>query len=843
MVSIDDKRLQHAFLEEVTELLENLNKQLLLLEDSPTDKNVINEIFRMTHSIKSESALIGFKNISTISHKMEDIFERVRRGALIVDRKIMDALFSAFDRIMALISAIQNGESEAGYEIIDVVNPLLEILKEKPMEVKNASDIKQEQIKPKEETQQQNPTEESFATKLAVNQKELKEFKNVNFSDVEKTQIEDGIERGETLYRLVYHLQDDCDMRYPRAYLVYNNFLNNGNVVKIIPDIQMETEDEKFKEVEMYYLTNANFAKLKECADVDQVDRLDVYSIDLKDIHKILGLSSADIKDTGLSQEEIEEAERLEKQWLKQIEEETKKEALKKEIKEDKILTGNISQEESQKEKLEEKKSIASGASQGKELQKQTIRVDIERLDILMNLVGELIINRSRFIQIRDKITEQTPIQEIKTELEDATNELERITDQMQMGMMQARMVPIGNVFSKFPRMVRDLANSLHKNVNLEIVGETTEIDRTVIELIADPLTHLIRNSIDHGFETPEERQRVGKQREGNLLLKAFQEGSSIYIEVSDDGKGINIDAVKEKAVERGLVSVQQANSTSQTEILNFIFEPGFSTKKEVTNLSGRGVGMDVVRTQIEKLRGRVDITTVQGEGTKFTIILPLTLTIVEALLVNVQKSTFAIPISVVEETIKVKRDEIKEFDDYQVYNLRNETLAVIYLSDLVGLRRETTQENVYIVVVAFERRKIGLVVNDLIGEQDIVIKALDEVLKNNEGIAGASVLGDGKVALILDTSTLVKAALKEINKIADAFDFYSDNNKILSMNRLYDDLNKMETQQAKQQPINNQPKQKEVENVVVEQPKPNADLDKTLDIINQSLNDIKDLK
>ena len=401
-----------------------------------------------------------------------------------------------------------------------------------------------------------------------------------------------------------------------------------------------------------------------------------------------------------------------------------------------------------------------------------------------------MIINRSRFAQIYNRITERSDINEVKAELEDATNELERITDLMQTGMMQARMVPIGNVFSKFPRMVRDLANQLHKSVDLEIIGENTEIDRTVMELIADPLTHLIRNSIDHGLEMPDERASIGKNRVGSVILKAYQEGSSIYVEVSDDGKGMNPDIIRDKAIEKGICTPQQAAGLSDNEIYNFIFEPGFSTKKEITSTSGRGVGMDVVKTQIEKLRGRVDIQTKVGEGTKFIIVLPLTLTIVEALLVNVQKNIFAIPIAVVEETIKIEREDIKDFDDYQVYNLRNETLAVVYLSDLVGLDREDENSDLYIVVVSFERRKIGLVVNNLIGEEDIVIKALDEVLKNNEGIAGATVLGDGQIALILDTSTLVKIALREINKMAENYDFYDENAVSYGLNQLYDMYN-----------------------------------------------------
>jgi two-component system chemotaxis sensor kinase CheA len=840
-------------LEEVSELLEGLNEKLLELEQSPEDKAVINEIFRLTHSIKSESALVGFKNMSTIAHKMEDIFERVRRGALLVDKSIIDSLLAAYDRIMQLIAAVQNGQNEADYEISDVINPLLEILKEKPVEKKKEEPEKQ---KSSQEVKKDAGADEKFATDLKIVEGVVESLSGLEFTETEKNQIEEGLEKGEVFYKIAFHLEDECDMRYPRAYLVYNNFVNNGVVVKTVPDVQQETDDEKFGYVELYLLTSSSKEVLVECAEVDQVDRLEIFTIDKKVISGEFGFDSN--VDSGISAEELQEAERLEKEWMSQLENERKESV--KDSKQESDVESNLKSDlvkkgtadggskiitDADKEiigkdlKKEEKKTIPT-SQPIREAQKQTIRVDIERLDTLMNLVGELIINRSRFIQIHDKIGEHIDIQEVRTELEDATNELDRIADLMQMGMMQARMVPIGNVFSKFPRLVRDLANQLHKVVDLEIIGENTEIDRTVIELIADPLTHLIRNSVDHGLETPEERENKGKPRQGKVVLKSYQEGSSIYIEVSDDGKGINVDTIKEKVLEKGLATPQQLQSLPVPEILNFIFEPGFSTKKDITSTSGRGVGMDVVKTQIEKLRGRVDIHTSVGEGTKFIIVLPLTLTIVEALLVNVQRNIFAVPISVVEETIKINKNEIKDFDDYQVYNLRNETLAIIYLSDLVGLERENEEDELYIVVVSFERRKIGLVVNNLIGEQDIVIKALDEVLKNNEGIAGATVLGDGKIALILDTSTLVKTALREINKLAEKYDFYSDNNVSYGLNQLYDIYNKDEKGNIKSKRKNTNSTAEKVEEFG-ELVEVGGDPDPNLTAVNEALKDIRD--
>ncbi len=774
MVNIDERKILEAFLEEVKELLETLNQRLLDLENSPEDSDVINEIFRLTHSVKSESALVGFKNISTIAHKMEDIFEKVRRNALNVTTPIMDSLFSAFDRIMKCLTAVENGEDEGAIDVVDVVNPLLAILDEKTVE----------KIETKTSSMGKSfSNDESFETILNVNINQLTEL-DVDFSDIEKIQIEEALEKGDKFYKVVFHIEDECDMKYPRAYLVFNNFENATTVIKTVPDIEKETDDAKFSEFSVFVLASVSEEEIKECADVDQIDRLDIYQIDHKLLSGTLDLSFS-LGDM-MSDDDIQKAEDLEKQWAEQMMREqssstmldlpqTNAQAVVTDDHKDGIIIEEV-KPRPQSEKI---------------IQKQTIRVDIERLDELINLVGELIINRSRFIQISENITESSSLKELKAEVEDATMELERISDQMQMKMMQARMVPIGNVFSKFPRMVRDLANSLHKNVHLEVVGESTEIDRTVIEHLADPLTHIIRNSIDHGLEAPEERERQGKNREGNVTLKAYQEGSNIYIEISDDGAGLDLERIKSKALENELVTPSQLLSMPNHEIYNFIFEPGFSTKKEISAVSGRGVGMDVVKSGLTKLRGRIDISTKVGEGTKFTIVLPLTTTIVEALLVNVNDNIFASPISVVEETLKINNSEIKEFDDYQVYNLRDETLAVIQLSDLVGMDRIKDNEDVFIVVISFERRKIGLIVNNLMGEQDIVIKGLDDVLKNTEGVAGAAVLGDGRIALILDTSTLVKATLKEINKLAHDYDLNGDNvSEAFTLSSLYDNLN-----------------------------------------------------
>jgi two-component system chemotaxis sensor kinase CheA len=751
MIHIDDDRFQKVFIEEVSELLENLNHKFLELEKYPEDNDIINEIFRLTHSIKGESAIVGFMNISTLSHKMEDIFQRIRDGKLNVTTALINTLFKAYDKLIELVSAIQNKMNESDVDISTELKLLNDVLHVETIEIK---------------------TEEQ-KTKIE------KPAVNVDFTDFEKSKIEDGLEKGDSLYKVVFNIDKTCEMKYPRAFLVYNNYSSTNTVIKTNPDVLTEADDSKYLQVEIYLLSNQNEEKLKKIADVDQVYNVTVSKISFNVLKEIgIDVSGAPgyTSELLLTSEEILEGEKIEKEWEKELQRQAKN------INETKEDIGIEKEEIS--EKLEKARKLEQST-----IRKQTIRVETDRLDNLMNLVGELIINYSRFIQLKNQIGEKTNLQLLRAEIDDATNELERISDQMQMGMMHVRMVPIGTVFSKFPRMVRDLANSLNKKVNLLIEGEDTEIDRSVVELITEPLTHLIRNSIDHGIESAEERERKGKPKEGLINLKAYQQGSNIYIEVYDDGRGISIEKIKEKAIEKKLATYESLNEMSNDEIINFIFEPGFSTKESITGLSGRGVGMDVVRNQISKIRGSININTKFGFGTRMTIILPLTLTIIEALLVNLDKHIFAIPINVIKETIKIRKDEIKDFDEYKVYNLRDETIAVLFLNELVGVKKETQNDEIYLVVMFYENRKIGVVVDDLIGSQDIVIKALDESLKQLEGISGATVLGDGSIAIILDINNLVKARKKELNKAIKSIKVV--NQKVKSIDKIYDELNK----------------------------------------------------
>ncbi|MCL2139553.1 MAG: chemotaxis protein CheA, partial [Treponema sp.] len=445
------------------------------------------------------------------------------------------------------------------------------------------------------------------------------------------------------------------------------------------------------------------------------------------------------------------------------------------------------------------------------------LRVDSKRIDDLLNLVSETVITKATFNQIcnqfnhmvvelrdieaqyrekiknlfdnlpnyLDSIQDGKSIKDVRKDINDnygdifsmfdgfdatfknnmgkfrsTSQNLGRITGELQEGVMRIRMVPISQIFSRFPRLVRDLSKSLNKKINLVIEGEDTELDKSVIEDLLDPIMHSVRNSIDHGVEPINERIAKGKPEEGRVLLKAANEGNMIVIEIADDGKGIDVEAVKAKAVDRGIISPNKL--LTDVEAFNLIFEPGFSTASQITNISGRGVGLDVVRRQIDKLNGTVTVSSEFGKGTKFTIKLPLTLAIIQGLLVRVGSEIYSIPITSVIESLRVKPEDIKKIDNYEVFNIRNDVISLLRLNRLFGLKNEEQQDYHFIVIVGTAERKMGFMVDSLIGEEDVVIKPLRDQFTNSPGIAGASILGDGSVSLIIDVSQLLELGLKK---------------------------------------------------------------------------------
>jgi two-component system chemotaxis sensor kinase CheA len=398
----------------------------------------------------------------------------------------------------------------------------------------------------------------------------------------------------------------------------------------------------------------------------------------------------------------------------------------------------------------------------------QTIRVDVHRLDNLMDLVGELVLGRNRLLQILSNLQIQGDYHGELSELAEAANNVDFLTTEIQSAVMKTRMVPIGRIFSKFPRMVRDLARDRGKEIELELSGEETEVDKTVSEEIGDPLVHILRNAVDHGIEPPEEREKAGKSPVGKISLKAYHEGNSIVIECSDDGRGIDVEKIKEKAIEKGIITRSEADKMTRSEAFDLIFKPGFSTASKVTNISGRGVGMDVVKTHVTKLNGIISIDSEVGKGTTFRLQLPLTLAIIQGLVIRVQDEVYIIPLSSVLETYRIHKNEMFTVKGHYVIRLRNEVLPIIQLEEIFDIPKVSTDwENRYVVVVGLANMRAGIVVDELIGQKEIVIKSLGSYLGIIKGIGGASILGDGRVRLIVDIGELLTLA-KEVRRQRD---------------------------------------------------------------------------
>lgn len=401
----------------------------------------------------------------------------------------------------------------------------------------------------------------------------------------------------------------------------------------------------------------------------------------------------------------------------------------------------------------------------------QTIRVDVKRLDSLMNLIGELVLGKNRLIKIYNDVEERYEGEKFLEELNQVVASVSMVTTDIQLAVMKTRMLPIGRVFNKFPRMVRDLSRELGKNIELIISGEETELDKSIVEEIGDPLVHLIRNACDHGIESKEERIAAGKKEQGTVELKAYNEGNHIVVEITDDGKGMDPVILKSKAVEKGIISEREADSMTDREAYSLIFKAGFSTAKVVTNVSGRGVGMDVVKTNIEKLNGIIDVDSTYGEGTTLKLKIPLTLAIIQSLLVGVQEEYYAIPLASVIETVRISQDEIYTVENKSVLRLRNEVLPLVRLADIFGVDSVfDNAEQAYVVVIGLAENKIGVIVDFLIGQEEVVIKSLGSYLKGTEGIAGATIRGDGRVTLIVDIAAMMQMAKQvkvSINKLA----------------------------------------------------------------------------
>ncbi|GAA8112892.1 chemotaxis histidine kinase/response regulator CheAY2 [Helicobacter pylori] len=649
----DLQEIMEDFLIEAFEMNEQLDQDLVELEHNPEDLDLLNRIFRVAHTIKGSSSFLNLNILTRLTHNMEDVLNRARKGEIKITPDIMDVVLRSIDLMKTLLVTIRDTGSDTNNgkenEIEEAVKQLqaitsqnLEGAKEGTKEApkkENQEEAKKENIKENQENKAKAPTAENSAS-----DNPLADEPDLDYTNMSAEEVEAEIER-------LLNKRQEAD-KERRA--------QKKQEAKPKQEVAPKTETPKAPKTE---------TKAKAKADT------------------------------------------------------------------------------------EENKAPSIGVE-------QTVRVDVRRLDHLMNLIGELVLGKNRLIRIYSDVEERYDGEKFLEELNQVVSSISAVTTDLQLAVMKTRMQPVGKVFNKFPRMVRDLSRELGKSIELIIEGEETELDKSIVEEIGDPLIHIIRNSCDHGIEPLEERRRLNKPETGKVQLSAYNEGNHIVIKISDDGKGLDPVMLKEKAIEKGVISERDAEGMSDREAFNLIFKPGFSTAKVVSNVSGRGVGMDVVKTNIEKLNGIIEIDSEVGVGTTQKLKIPLTLAIIQALLVGVQEEYYAIPLSSVLETVRISQDEIYTVDGKSVLRLRDEVLSLVRLSDIFKVDAILeSNSDVYVVIIGLADQKIGVIVDYLIGQEEVVIKSLGYYLKNTRGIAGATVRGDGKITLIVDVGAMMDMA------------------------------------------------------------------------------------
>ncbi|WP_181324661.1 chemotaxis histidine kinase/response regulator CheAY2 [Helicobacter pylori] len=652
----DLQEIMEDFLIEAFEMNEQLDQDLVELEHNPEDLDLLNRIFRVAHTIKGSSSFLNLNILTHLTHNMEDVLNRARKGEIKITPDIMDVVLRSIDLMKTLLVTIRDTGSDTNNgkenEIEEAVKQLQAITSQNLEGAKETSGAKET---PKEEAKEE------------IKAKAKEEIK-ANKTPTAENPASDN------------PLADEPDLDYAN----------------------MSAEE---VEAEIKRLLNKR-------QEADKERRAQ--------------------KKQEAKQEVTPTKEPPKTETPKAPKTETKAKA---------------------KADTEENKAPSIGVE-------QTVRVDVRRLDHLMNLIGELVLGKNRLIRIYSDVEERYDGEKFLEELNQVVSSISAVTTDLQLAVMKTRMQPVGKVFNKFPRMVRDLSRELGKSIELIIEGEETELDKSIVEEIGDPLIHIIRNSCDHGIEPLEERRRLNKPETGKVQLSAYNEGNHIVIKISDDGKGLDPVMLKEKAIEKGVISERDAEGMSDREAFNLIFKPGFSTAKVVSNVSGRGVGMDVVKTNIEKLNGIIEIDSEVGVGTTQKLKIPLTLAIIQALLVGVQEEYYAIPLSSVLETVRISQDEIYTVDGKSVLRLRDEVLSLVRLSDIFKVDAILeSNSDVYVVIIGLADQKIGVIVDYLIGQEEVVIKSLGYYLKNTRGIAGATVRGDGKITLIVDVGAMMDMA------------------------------------------------------------------------------------
>lgn len=686
-VEMEMNQYLDMFIEESKENLQAINKHLLVLESEPTNINVVQEIFRSAHTLKGMSATMGFEDLASLTHELENVLDLVRNAKFTLDSDSMDVIFRAVDKLEEMLHSIEtegDGKADVSAEIAN----LKRIGRgEKPVSNKSLSEA----------------TTDVMAEGMQVVDAQY-------FDNYQTTVLLQSITSGFSIYKIEVELSEKALLKAARAFMVFTSLESMGEVIKTVPSIE-EIEEEKFdNSFEVVFVTRKEASEIqKNLLNISEIEAVSLFSI---------------------SEESLKGSEQV---------------AATVAMPQQPIIKENAPSLERNDKGNDKAQTVQKKAGSSK-----TIRVDIERLEALMNLFSELVIDRGRL--------EQIAVDLHHSGLSEVVEHMNRISGDLQNIILNIRMVPVEQVFNRFPRMVRDLAKDLNKKINLTITGADTELDRTVIDEIGDPLVHLLRNAVDHGLETTEERRRNRKLEIGEIELKAYHSGNHVFIEVKDDGGGIQREAVLRKAIQSGLVTEANAAQMTDHQVYQLLFASGFSTAKVISDVSGRGVGLDVVRNKIESLGGKVSVDSQIGIGTTFSIQLPLTLSIISSMLVQVEGEKFAIPLSSIIETAAFKPSEIMLAHKQQVIDFRGKVVPLVHLKQIFKIPTADVQhdDEVSVVIVRKGDKMAGLVVDSFIGQQEIVLKSLGKYLTNVFAVSGATILGDGQVALIIDPNALI---------------------------------------------------------------------------------------
>lgn len=700
---MDVSQYLEIFLDETNEHLQNLNTQILALEQDPTNMDTINEIFRAAHSLKGMAGTMGYKRMQTLTHDMENVFSEVRNGNIQVKGNMIDVLFQCLDALDEYNTNIRETADEGTNDNEPLIKQLNDILNGSSAAGKEA---------PAAPTQAEQPKETASGAD---------KWTDIKLGDTEKTVLKEAAKQGKKIFGLTVKIQESCILKAARAFLVFKAIEETSEVIVSNPSVQ-DIEDEKFDlDFSLVIISDSTLEQV--IAAAKNVSEIEDVTGGVIDIDKVA------------STEEAEEPAKEEEKMVEQ--------------------TQTIAPAEA-KETAPAARQTAKGSNNkkpaaNKPVVNRTVRVDIEKLDTLMNLVSELIIAKNSLVSASN--SSGTSSAAVNEQIE----YLESVTTSLHESVMKVRMVPIESTVNKFPRMVRDLQKKLGKKMELYMTGEETELDRTVVDEIGDPLMHLLRNSADHGLESAEVRKERGKPEVGSIFLDAYQDGNNVVIEVRDDGNGIDTEAVKKKAIEKGLVTPEQAENMSEKESIDLLFHAGFSTSDVVSDVSGRGVGLDVVKSKIEALSGEVEVKSKLGVGSSWIIRLPLTLAIIQALMVDIGEEKYAISLGSIQTIEDISPSDIKLVQAEEVIHLRDTVIPLIRLNEILDIpSKKSPEDNLVVVIVKKGDKLAGLVVDELIGQQEIVIKSLGKYISKCKIISGATVLGDGEVALILDANALI---------------------------------------------------------------------------------------